>query len=246
MAVSGVSMKIVLATSAVLLTVAALAAPAPKETPSEPLTDAEKAGVRLLHRNTVEVFIDRPSFGIRRMPLNVEDLITIPKMLEKNSSPQIGNPVPPPLDKPVAKPKETHYGVSDLIGKDGMIRIPTDDKKEVWKVCKVQLVGLVKHPDPVVYLADKVPNMKDAKDVPTRELDAFEKAALTAIKEGKETLKVEKRGKEMRVLGPIYAGQRCVTCHEQKGQMLGAFSYQLERVPFDPEKEKNTPVPRIP
>ena len=83
----------------------------------------------------------------------------------------------------------------------------------------MQLVGLIKNPKPVVYLTDKIPDMKEAKEakeVPTRELDAFEKAALETIKGG-ESLKAEKHDKSMGVLGPIFAGQRCVKCHETEG-----------------------------
>ena len=89
---------------------------------------------------------------------------------------------------------------------------------------QVQLVGLIENPDPVVYLTEHIPGMKEAKKVPTRELDAFEKRALNSLR-APDFLKVERHGKELRMLGPIYAGERCSTCHEQQGQLLGAFTY---------------------
>jgi hypothetical protein len=73
------------------------------------------------------------------------------------------------------------------------------------------------------------------KDGPTRELDTFEKSALEALRGG-EAISAEKRGRELWALGPIYAGRRCVACHD-KGQMLGAFSYRLERGPAEPSKK---------
>jgi hypothetical protein len=235
--------KVALGAATLLTAVVALAAPAPTP-PPDPLTDAEKLGLQRLHRNAVEIFVDRPGFGVRRMPLPIEDVVTAPKSSSgkdapgKGGEPQVGGPV-------AEKPKEPHFAVQDTVDKWGLGRVPTDDKKEQWKVSKIQLVGLVTHKNPVAYQADKVPDMKEAKDVPTRELDAFEKAALEALRGG-ENLKAERRGKEVRVLGPIYAGARCVKCHEQKGQLLGAFSYTLERVPVEPEKDKNIRGPRLP
>jgi hypothetical protein len=242
--------RIVLAASALLLTVVALAAPAPTPPPSEPLTDAETAGLKQLHRNAVEIFIDRPGFGVRRLVLPLDDVIGNPKSKKDTpdveKGPQDGTPVRgKEADKAVKKLKETHFSVQDQLEQWGLGAIPTEDKKEQWKLRKLQLVGLVKHKDPVVYQAEKVPDMKEMKEVPTRELDAFEKTALEALRGG-DNLKAEKRAKEIRVLAPIYAGARCVTCHEKKGELLGAFSYQLERVPLDPEKEKNTKGPRLP
>jgi hypothetical protein len=100
---------------------------------------------------------------------------------------------------------------------------------EGWKLRKVQLVGLSQNPQPVVYNTNQVPGMKSVKDSPTRELDQFEASALESLRSG-EKLKIEKHGKQMRMMGPIFAGKRCATCHEQTGQMLGAFTYTLELV----------------
>jgi hypothetical protein len=234
-------------------------------TPPEPLTEEEQQRLHWLHRSSVEIFIARPGFGLRRMPLSVEEFITSPKSLSRNDAanrrPLFGAPVViADPEKPGEKPAAFHYPVQDLMDGWGMGQIPTEDKKELWKLRKVHLVGLVKHPEPVVYLtdkaarlkppedgpgagrprppggADKVPDMKPADDVPTRGLDAFEKAALESLRGG-EDLKAEKRGKQLRALGPIYAGAACVKCHDHKGQLLGAFTYTLERVPAPPEAD---------
>jgi hypothetical protein len=210
-----------------------------KTTPLPPvLTEQEKQGAAWMHRNTVEIFIARPGFGLRRMPLSVEEFVTWPKSLSQNDAenkrPRFGMPFVYEFEKPGEKPKTVHYPVRDLVGGWGFDRIQTEDQKEQWQLRTVHLVGLVKNPEPTVYLTDKVPDMKEAKDVPTRELDAFEKAALETIKGG-EDLAIEKRGKELRMLGPIYAGNACVKCHEQKGRLLGAFTYALDRVPVPPE-----------
>jgi hypothetical protein len=203
-----------------------------------PLTEQEQQGAAWMHRNAVEIFIARPGFGLRRMPLAVDEFVTGPKSLSQkdpaNKFPGFGTPFVY-IEEKAGEKKAIHYPVQDIVGGWGFDRIAAEDPKEQWKLRKVYLVGLVKHPEPVVYLTDTVPDMKEPKDVPTRELDAFEKASLESLRGG-ENLRGEKRGKGMRALGPIYAGAACVKCHDQKGQLLGAFTYTLERVPVPPQE----------
>ena len=82
----------------------------------------------------------------------------------------------------------------------------------------------------MVYLTDQVPNMGEGKNVPTRELDEFERTGLEKLGDGQD-IHLENHGKEIRMLGPIFAGASCVVCHGNRGQMLGAFTYEIERVP---------------
>lgn len=96
-----------------------------------------------------------------------------------------------------------------------------------WNVARVYLVGLVVHPEPVVYLTDTLPTMEKVKDTPTRELDAFEIAGVAALRSGEDYFH---RGddKQLRLLGSIRATKQCCECHGcQRGQLLGAFSYYL-------------------
>jgi hypothetical protein len=207
------------------LVVDLLAAPkptdAPKETPSDPVTEQERKYMVSLHRSTVEVFVERPGFGDRRLVPNYEDVINAPKPL------QSVEPEKPKVDpKKPAKDNDSHFTFEDTIRK--RVRGYPASETEQWNVRKVQLVGLTKNPKPVVYDADKVPGMKGVKDIPTRELDAFEKQALEALQSG-DNLKVERHGAEMRVMGPIYAGKKCLGCHDNPGEMLGAFTYVLQR-----------------
>lgn len=200
------------------------------------VTDEEKVGLGHLHRNAVEIFVDRPGFGVRRMIPNLEDLLTRPKSLAESDAAGRADPAPPARQ---ADGKPSHYAVRDLLIQRGG-RFPTDDGKETWQVREVYLVGLVSQAGPVVYLVDGNPKKadekpKDRKDIPTRELDAFEKAGLAAIRDG-DPLKAEKNGKDMRLLAPIFAGNRCTACHD-RGALLGGFTYELERVAYDPEKD---------
>lgn len=215
------------------LAVEILAAPKPtesvKESASDPVTEHERKFMAALHRNTVEVFIDRPGFGIRRLHQPFTDVISAPKPLESNDQGSIPQQEQPKIvAKKPAKDKDSHYSFQEAI-KQQRGGYPASET-EVWTVQKVQLVGLTKNPKPVVYDSADVPGMKGIKDIKTREPDAFEKGALEVLKSG-ENLKIEKHGKDLRVMGPIYAGKQCLACHDQAGELLGAFTYVLELQP---------------
>jgi hypothetical protein len=220
------------------LVVDLLAAPEPtdtaKKTASDPVTEQERKYLVGLHRNTVEVFVDRPGFGVRRLVPNYEDVINAPKPLQSDEKGSIVEPEKPKVDpKTPARDKDSHFTFQETIQK--RVRGYPASETEQWTVRKVQLVGLTKNPKPVVYDADKVPGMKGVKDIPTRELDAFEKQALESLQSG-DNLRVERHGAEMRVMGPIYAGKQCLACHDKPGELLGAFTYVLEREPVKKAK----------
>jgi hypothetical protein len=102
-----------------------------------------------------------------------------------------------------------------------------------WEVKSVDLVGLVLHPEPVVYVSETVPNMKRLKAIPKRPPDVFELAGLDALQRG-EGLFVRSRDGVVRALGPIRAGKSCLECHggKKEGDLLGALSYTLRQVEF--------------
>lgn len=193
-----------------------------------------------MHEHTVGVFIEGQGFGKGRMMSNFTDIISAPRTRSGNNDDEQG-PFAPYVR--VAGKGKVHNGVqsTDTNGSLWNGNLRTNDGSEMWTVRTVYLLGLVKQPRAVVYLTDQVPKMKDGEGIPTRELDTFEKTALEKLKGG-ENLVVEKNDKTIRVLGPIYAGKSCVKCHEQKGQLLGAFTYQLERVPVA-NQGKNSEVP---
>jgi hypothetical protein len=202
----------------------------PKETPSDPVTERERTVIVGLHRSAVEVFVDRPGFGVRRLSPSYEDVINAPQPLQSDDRGSIVEPEKPTIDvKKPGKDKDSHFTFQETIQNRFGSGYPVSETEQL-SVRKVQLVGLTKNPKPVVYDAANVPGMKGVKDIPTRELDAFEKQALEALQSG-ENLKVERRGSEMRVMGPIYAGKQCLGCHDKPGEMLGAFTYVVERQP---------------
>ena len=88
------------------------------------------------------------------------------------------------------------------------------------------------HDTPVVYVSDELPNMKDVASHPTRPLDSFETRAVLELKDGAE-LSMEPNGKELRMLGAIRNLTQCIVCHEgSRGDLLGAFTYNLKPIRF--------------
>jgi hypothetical protein len=104
---------------------------------------------------------------------------------------------------------------------------PTEPKG--WTLQRLELVGILKFAKPVVYQTQRFPSMEEAADVPTRPLDAFESESLTALLRG-ENLVARESSKQLRLFGSIRATNQCMSCHHgERGDLLGAFSYQLSR-----------------
>jgi hypothetical protein len=100
---------------------------------------------------------------------------------------------------------------------------------ERWRIQSLELVSLLKHEEPVVYLSKHLPRMDELRDAPTRPLISFEKEALAALQKG-ENLRLETAGNRIHMLGSVRALNQCLACHRvQRGDLLGAFSYTLLR-----------------
>ncbi len=149
------------------------------------------------------------------------------------------------LDKKIGLTLESlhHSSVSDFVFPEGFgyvknrnevfgfrphrfsVKPPADDS---YRFRKVELVSLLKHSKPAVYVSANLPRMSELRDSPTRPLDAFESAALPRLV--KDDLVVHSTDDRLRVLGSIRAGEACLACHaKKKGDLLGAFSYHLDK-----------------
>ncbi len=96
-----------------------------------------------------------------------------------------------------------------------------------YRLARLELVSLLKHDRPVVYVSDNLPNMEELRDVPTRDLAAFEAKALAQLRRD-ENLVTEDSGNRLHMLGAIRASETCMKCHSvRRGELLGAFSYEL-------------------
>jgi hypothetical protein len=223
--------------------------------------------LKRLHSSEAQKFIDRDGFGISRMPtpsymlLDLPDAPTIPFVSVRD-----GDKEPATSPKEAAKPPKddelagfNQAGISNFLDpnsfgyvKDrehvagfrphqfrGMPTLPAG-KTEQWAVIRLELVSLLKHDAPCAYVTNALPRMEDAKNAPTRPLIPFEEKGLKALKAG-DDLATESSGDSIRMLGSLRAGKQCLECHEVKrGDLLGAFSWELQRQPAPPQ---NQPIP---
>jgi hypothetical protein len=106
-----------------------------------------------------------------------------------------------------------------------------------WELTRLELVSLLRHDAPRVYIAEALPLMDELGDVPHRALDEFEADALPSLRYQQDVV-VDQRPERIAMLGAIRAGSDCLQCHEgARGDLLGAFSYELVR-------QKGGPFPR--
>lgn len=111
--------------------------------------------------------------------------------------------------------------------KHGMSKMPKADS--TWSVAHLELVGLVVHEKPVVYVTANLPQMEEVQHVPNRPIDTFEQDGLDALRNG-EDLYYRGNETQARMMGSIRATKQCLACHGgSRGDLLGAFSYGLRR-----------------
>jgi hypothetical protein len=123
-----------------------------------------------------------------------------------------------------------------LLNDDQEKSTDTNASKERWVLHKLELVGTLKQARPMAYVSAQLPRMEDLKNAPTRELDGFEAAAIRRL-QGGEDVATEESLNRIRMVGAVRASAACLDCHNVKrGQLLGAFTYELLRDP--PLKKK--------
>jgi hypothetical protein len=98
---------------------------------------------------------------------------------------------------------------------------------------RVELIGLVKHPEPTAYVVPWGPPQKaffttnSARHVKTRALTAFETNALVELRKGGNEFVGMDNGAPA-ILGAVRARRECLKCHDgESGALLGAFSYSM-------------------
>jgi hypothetical protein len=98
-----------------------------------------------------------------------------------------------------------------------------------WQLQTLDLVGIVMHDEPVVYVSDNLPNMDELREAATRSPDPFESKGLRVLRDG-EDLFVHETADTLRAVGALRSARQCVECHGGKrGDLLGAFSYTFSR-----------------
>ena len=211
--------------------------------------------LRYLHEETVQQFVKSPGFGVMREIRGPTESGLKPSPRDASPPQTIGTPIE--VDR--AESASAAYDASlfglhqnsmlDFVNPTGFgfvrdrrhvagfqshafSRFPETAKR--WKVESIELIGLLVHPEPVVYKSSHLPAMDELRRSSTRALDEFETEAMTAIRRGDE-LVPGVRGDHFRMVGGIRSARQCVDCHGgQRGDLLGAFSYTLRRVKTKP------------
>ena len=100
-----------------------------------------------------------------------------------------------------------------------------------WDVRRLELVSLLKHDKPLAYVSENMPRMEELKEAKTRELTDFEQHSLDKLVQGQEIVS-DIEHNQIHMLGAIRAARQCLECHSAtRGELLGAFSYDLRRSP---------------
>jgi hypothetical protein len=217
------------------------------------MNDYRAISLRVIHEDAVRRFANQQGFGATRMISTSAFFLRRGVRLEP-PIPQPGNPSPSPwlLDSLQIGPDNSkdadgllslHQGrVVDFVNADnfGFMKdrrhvagfqehqiSHTPTPSEPWTLQTLDLIGVALHEEPVAYVSEYLPRMDELRAAPTRSLDDFEAAGLTALERGEE-LFVRDRGGERRMLGAIRAARQCLACHGgERGDLLGAFSYRL-------------------
>src|SRR5262245_59227249 len=99
-----------------------------------------------------------------------------------------------------------------------------EEPRERWCVTRLELVSLLKHKEPAVYVSRELPRMEDLKKSKTRPLSEFEGKALKALHDGEDVV-TEATANHIRMVGALRASKQCLECHQvRRGDVLGAFS----------------------
>ncbi len=235
----------------------------PLDDPLSILNTYRSFNLKRLHEHSVELFIDSPSFGVARMSyLREWDVQYRRGPVPAQPAPRLASTWSPgdlgtttegetaPLRKLLdgslfdfLDPQGFGY-VKDRRHVAGFephqfSRVPGPEDR--WEVRRLELVSLLLHDEPVVYVSDHLPAMSREHNTPTRPLDRFESYGLDALRRG-EALVVSLSGASPRMLGALASNAACVQCHGgSPGDLLGAFSYALRRVPA-PDPEQKSPM----
>ena len=111
-----------------------------------------------------------------------------------------------------------------------MHRSPVLQSAADWQLTRLELVSLLKFAEPCVYESNRLPRMEELRNATTRPLDDFEKHGLHMLRAGHETAVVPQVN-SIRMLGAVRASKQCLACHSSRpGELLGAFSYRLDRI----------------
>ena len=209
--------------------------------------DSRTKMLKRLHQDSLQSFIDSPGFGNERNPIVLLTLrYPIHQPDPAPSSSIAESDLQEPKNLKLDPLQALHLSsIVDFVSPRGFGLIVSRQKvagfiphqfstvpsAEHWKVRTLELVGLLMHDDPVVYVSDALPRMDKVREAKTRRLNTFEEAGLLRLQEGDDSF-FRETGEDILMLGAVRSIDQCVQCHGgERGDLLGAFTYHLRRVP---------------
>lgn len=209
-----------------------------------------------LHENTVRVFANRPGFGVARVLDRPSEWSLRRGLRDDQPLPQPGDRITvlwstgdlearsaPTISSDHEASRELHSSsLIDFVHLRGFGY--ARDRNQVagfqshrfsqappapaeWTLRTIDLIGLVRHDQPVAYVSANLPQMEELRDAAWRPLDDFENLGLESFRKGEDMFVRDGSGGR-RLLGAIRNTKQCVTCHGgARGDLLGAFSYTL-------------------
>ncbi len=141
------------------------------------------------------------------------------------------------LNGPLANGRAAHWQtVNEFVTQSGFgfMRMPlTSPNKHGVRlgspdINRVELVSLLLHEEPCVYVLHQMPTPPRARLARRRPLDEFEQRSLDAVREGADLAWTPEA--PTRMFGAIRAKATCLECHPgtQEYDLLGAFSYYFD------------------
>lgn len=210
---------------------------------------ARESGLRALHEDRVRLFANAPGFGAVRLRTGPNERSLTPD--SRPEAPAQGTRSPTPHERSLSASDEAD--LLELHGKGSLNFVNpagfgfVKDRNHVagflshgfsekpaatprWNVKRIELIGMLLHPEPVAYVSNRLPSMTKVRDLPTRPLDEFEANGLATLQRGGMLAVGTVKG-DARMLGALRSARQCVECHGGKrGDLLGAFSYTLRPV----------------
>jgi hypothetical protein len=210
-----------------------------------------------LHNRRMESFVKSSGFGVGRLRIfavPTEENVRPPEMAAPLLQPAITDEMHSSDSTITHEPADTadrgltklHFGgVIDFVNPRGFGYLTPENqlfgfqphhfrkvpKTDAWQVRTLELVSLLLHDEPKVYVTKYLPSMEAVRNIPTRSLDHFETTGLAKLQAG-EDLFARETAAGMRMLGAVRSVEQCLKCHGgERGDLLGAFSYKLARLP---------------
>lgn len=107
----------------------------------------------------------------------------------------------------------------------GFSRLPGSSQTPL-RVRRVELVGLLRNPEPVGCVTDRLPTTGDVSGAPTARWMSS-RAGLDAVRRGEDVIAARTQ-EVVRATGAIRRVKQCIDCHGgERGDLLGAFGCVL-------------------